>query len=120
MGSEDLISIETKDRDLVTGEDVAFEAEGFTQPLDLILEMNVGSKVESIICKFKCSGLVLRANQSGSKRRHMVMLTLACSLSKEQGPVRLWVNKGLPRTMNFSPLGATEVRPPRGRTNQLG
>lgn len=64
MGSEDLIYREAKDRDLVTGDDVALKAKGFTQPLDLILEMNVGSKLESIITKFKCSGLVLRPNQS--------------------------------------------------------
>lgn len=69
VGSEDLIYREAKDRDLVTGDDVALKAKGFTQPLDLILEMNVGSKLESIISKFKCSGLVLRPNQSGSKRR---------------------------------------------------
>ena len=69
MGSEDLIYREAKDRDLVTGEDVALKAKDFTPPLNLSLEMNVGSKIESIFCKFECSGLVLRPNQSGSKRR---------------------------------------------------
>lgn len=60
MEPRDLLTYrKAKDRDLVTGEDVVFRDKCFTQTFDLILEINIGSKVESIICKFMCSGLVL-------------------------------------------------------------
>lgn len=74
--SGDLVYRKAKDRDLVIGEDVVFRDKSFIETLDLTLEMNVGSKGESLICRFKCSGLVLRPSQSGSKRKHLMAFGL--------------------------------------------